>query len=231
MDYRILFIAPAAALVLSISTASAQLPVGWQPYSNAMAPNPDKVNSFRDGYEIGTDPASNALASRVLTIRSTLPQTAPTPRVGAAGQTAYGYAGQRVRFSGQVRGEGVRHWGGLYLGVGGDMLLGSVVIGEPGVEQHLPMGANVGAGSTGWQDVSVVIDVPADAESINLGLALVGEGQVWARGLRFETVGVDVPVSSTPIAIDWAQAREEQAQARRMMSQIPPQPLANATLD
>lgn len=229
MDYRILLIAPVAALVLSVGTASAQLPSGWRPLSLAITNNP--LTSGPHGYEIGIDPASASSKSRVLTVRSTAPQQGQTPSVGAAWQPAYGYAGQRVRLSGQVRAEGVRGWAGLYMGAGDEQLLNRLATGQPGVEQHLPMGAPVAVATADWQDLSVVIDVPADALSINLGLALVGEGQVWARGLRFETVGPAVALSSTAIGIDWAQAREFSAQSRRVLAQVPPQPLRNAALD
>jgi len=229
MDYRILFIAPLAALVLSVNSASAQLPTGWMPLSQAMTANPGSAGL--NGYEIGIDPATESSRTRVLTVRSTAPQIDQTPSVGAAWQQAYGYAGQRVRFSGQVRAEGVRGWAGLYLGAGDGTLLSRLALGQPGVEKHLPTGAGVAAGATGWQDVSVVVDVPAGALSINLGLALVGEGQVWARDLRFETVGADTALSTTPIGIDWARARQFMEQNRRTMAKAPPQPLLNTTLD
>jgi hypothetical protein len=189
------------------------------------------TSDWKGGYDIGIDPASDSSKSRILTVRSTAAQVAVTPSVGAAWQPAYGYAGQRLRFSGQVRTEGAPGWAGLYMGVGEDGVLWRLASGEAGAEQHLPMGARVAAGTAGWQDVSVVIDVPADAPAIHLGLALVGEGQVWARELRFETVGADVPLSSTPIGIDWAKAREFRAQTRRTLAQVPPQPLANTALD
>lgn len=229
MDYRILLTAPVAALVLSIGTASAQLPAGWRPLSLAVTGNP--LTSGPHGYEIGIDPASAASASRVLTIRSTAPQLGLTPSVGAAWQAAYGYAGQRVRLSGQVRAEGVRGWAGLYMGAGDEQLLQRLATGQPGVERQLPLGAPVAAATPGWQDLSVVIDVPADALSIHLGVALVGEGQVWVRGLRFETVGPGVAPSSTTVGIDWRQARAFHAHSRQIMAQVPPRPLVNAALD
>ena len=229
MDYRILIAAPLAALVLSVNSASAQLPAGWMPLSQAMTVTPNPTAGR--GYEIGIDPASNSSRSRVLTVRSTEPLRDQLPSVGAAWQPAYGYAGQRVRFSGQVRAEGVRGWAGLYLGAGDGQLLSRLALGQPGVEKHLPMGAGVAAGTTGWQDVSVVVDVPADALSINLGLALVGEGQVWARGLRFETVGADATLSTAAIGIDWTRARAFEEQNRRVMAQVPPQALVNAALE
>lgn len=229
MDYRILFIAPVAALVLSVGSASAQLPVGWRPQAIAVTTNP--LEGGPNGYEIGRAPTGDASKSRVLTIRSKASQNGRTPSVGAAWQPAYGYAGQRVRLSGQVRAEGVRGWAGLYMGAGDESPLARLALGEPGADRDLPMGAPVAVGTAGWQDLSVVIDVPADALAVHLGLALVGEGQVWARGLRFEAVGPGVALTSTSIGIDWAQARDVSAQTRREMAQWPPRPLINAALD
>jgi hypothetical protein len=38
----------------------------------------------------------------------------------------------------------------------------------------------------------VVLDVPAEAEAIALGVLLVGEGEAWLSGCAVETVGTDV---------------------------------------
>lgn len=73
--------------------------------------------------------------------------------------------------------------------------------------------------------------MPADAPVINIGLALVGEGQVWARGLRFEVVGSEVAPTQATIDIDVAQARRFHAEGRVQMAKLPPQPLVNAALD
>jgi hypothetical protein len=227
MDYRILLAAPLAALVLSVSAAELRLPGSWQPNKMAIPSGPVPLGS--SDYSIGVDPGDEASGERSLTIRSVGAFSTEAVSVGAARQLAYGYAGQRVRLAGQVRAEGARAWAGLYMGAGNWELLSNLSQGLPGVEQRLPMGA--AATATGWQDVSVVIDVPADALSIDLGLALVGEGQVWVRALRFEVVGPEVPVTRTPVGIDWQKARSFRAKSLGMMAQVPPLPLRNAALD
>lgn len=227
MDYRILLAAPLAALMLGVSAAELRLPNGWQPNKMAIPSALPPLGSA--DYAIGVDPADAASGARSLTIRSVGSFSTETVSFGAARQLAHGYAGQRVRLAGQVRAEGSRGWAGLYMGAGNRELLSNLAQGLAGVEQRLPMGA--AATASGWQDVSVVIDVPADTSSVDLGLALAGEGQVWARGLRFEVVGPEVPVTRTPVGIDWQQARSFFAKGRQAMAHVPPSPLRNAALD
>lgn len=228
MDYRILLIAPIAALVLSAGAAAPGMPAGWTSADHTMLATPSPT--MPRGYEIGLDPRPDPSGLPSLRVRSVAPLSSDTPSIGAAHQEAWGYAGSRVRLSGQVRAEGVRGWAGLYIGAGGFDLLSNLYLGKPGVELRLPKGA-AATSSTGWQDVSVVFDVPADAPVIDLGLALVGEGQVWARALRFEVVGPQVPVTSTTVDFDWARARAHFAKGRRVMASMPPMPLRNAALD
>lgn len=228
MDYRILLIAPIAALVLSAGAAAPRMPAGWLPADHTLLATPSP--QMPRGYEVGLDakPDPSGLAS--LSVRSVAPLSTETSSIGAAHQQASGYAGSRVRLSGQVRAEGVRGWAGLYIGAGDFDVLSNLFLGKPGIEQRLPKGA-AATSAAGWQDVSVVFDVPADAPVIDLGLALVGEGQVWARALRFEVVGQHVPVTTTPIGFDWAGARAHFTKSRQFMATLPPSPLANAALD
>lgn len=226
MDYRALALVPIAAFVLSVSAAAPRVPDGWHVFAISQTDQPDTGS----GFDIGLTPAGDATGTPTLTIRSTRPQLPRGPNFGALTQPAYGYAGQRVRFSAEMKAEGAAPWAGLYLTPGDGGLLNRVAEGAPGVEHRLPPGSAVAAGGE-WQPVSVVMDVPADAAIISVGLALVGEGQLWARQLRFEVVGRDVPVTDTPLNIDWARARQSFTESRRVMARIPPQPLANARLD
>lgn len=228
MDYRILLIAPIAALVLSAGAAAPRMPAGWSSADHAMLATPSPTPPH--GYDVGLEPQPDPSGLASLSVRSVAPLSPEAPSIGAARQQASGYAGSRVRLSGQVRAEGAPGWAGLYIGAGDFDVLSNLFLGKPGVEQRLPMGAAATSGA-GWQDVSVVFDVPADAPVIDLGLALVGEGQVWARALRFEVVGPHVPATNTPIGFDWARARAHFAKSRQHMALIPPMPLANAALD
>lgn len=226
MDYRALALIPIAALVLSVSAASPRLPEGWLVNSVSSGETPGADSAF----DISLLPASDAGATPTLTIRSTRPLRMDMPQLGALTQHAYGYASQRVRFSAEMRAQGAKAWAGLYMTPGNGNVLGRAAMGAPGIEDRLPPGAPVTADDQ-WQAVSVVMDVPADAPMLSVGMALVGEGQLWARRLHFEVVGPEVPVTRSTIAIDWAQARQTLAASQRTLAKLPPQALANARLD
>ena len=140
--------------------------------------------------------------------------------MGAVHQSTVGYAGKRVRFSGQVKAEGTRGWAGLYLGAGDLALLPGAAVRPPGAEKLLPAGSAVPAADGRWHDVSVVFDVPAGEGSIVFGLALVGEGQAWARGLRFDVVGPEVAPTQTTVGIDLQQVQRFLAQNREQMAKF-----------
>lgn len=229
MDYRALFLVPLAAVVISVSAAAPRMPDDW---------NFDAIAHSREyegaGYQAGIDPASEATGTPVLSLRSTgqmLP--APPTSVGVVSEQASGYGGQRVRFSAEVRKDGTSPWAGLFITPTSAAQVTRTARGEPGVEHKLPLGVPVASGAPGsdWQRIAVVMDVPASAPLLSVGLALVGEGQVWARKFSFEVVGPEVPVTTTPIGIDWAGSREHVRQAKQMMASMPPKPLANAQLD
>ncbi|MCE4556709.1 hypothetical protein [Pelomonas cellulosilytica] len=227
MDYRALVTIPLAALVLSVSAAAPRLPDDW--HLEAIVHHMQPTGG--PGYEAGLDPAAEATGTPVLRLRSTNPPQLPVPAsVGSVSQQASGYGGQRVRFSADVRAASGSRWAGLYMTPGGPNQLVRTARGAPGVEHRLPIGAAVPP-ATDWQRVSVVIDVPREAPLLTVGLALVGEGEVAMRRPSFEVVGRDVPVTTTPVGIDWAAARENVAQTKRVMAALPPAPLVNAQLD
>lgn len=227
MNYRAFLITPVAALVLSAGATDLPMPQGWMSSRPAYLLDP---MSRPDGYEIGID-TTVAGSSPSLTLRSVAPQRKDVPSVGHAYQTVSGYAGQRVRFSGQLRADTPGGWAGLYLAPGEHDVLVPLTAGQAGAEKRLPAGAAVPAADGVWREVSVVLDVPADAPFVTLGVAQVGEGQVWARELKFDVVGPEVAPTATPIGIDWAQARRFHAEASANIAKIPPQPLRNAALD
>jgi hypothetical protein len=50
-------------------------------------------------------------------------------------------------------------------------------------------------GTTEWAYHELVIDIPAGAPYIPIGLSLNGTGQVWARDMKFEEVSRDTPIT------------------------------------
>ena len=82
--------------------------------------------------------------------------------------------GKRVRLRGELRAEGVRKWGGLWMRVDGrgrDAVLAFDNMEERGV-----------SGSTPWRPVEVVLDVPPRAVNLALGFLLVGPGELEVGG-------------------------------------------------
>jgi hypothetical protein len=50
-------------------------------------------------------------------------------------------------------------------------------------------------GTSDWRSYAVVLDVPAESESISFGVLLAGQGRVWIDNVRFEVVDASVPVT------------------------------------
>jgi hypothetical protein len=192
MDYRILLAAPLAALALTASGRDdLQVPKGWFAGSSYAFP---QGNTYEAG--LATDlPAGQP---RALTIRPLGRRTRDD--IGTIGQPVMGYAGRRVRFSAQVKATGIDGWAGLVLGSGFVPLYLLPAMDEDAG----PPAVGVSA-CPQWCDVSVVADIPADSEgAASVALALVGNGQVWARGFKVEAVGPEVPVSTYRFAADVA---------------------------
>jgi hypothetical protein len=229
MNYRILLLAPLAAVVFSVGAASPRMPQGWFAFQMSHPADTATMTpaAALNGYEVGIDPSAGGAPT--LTIRSVAPKAPGPISAGSAYQSVLGYAGKRVRFSGELRAEAVRGWAGLYLGEGfGQLNIDVTAAGGRG--KPLPTGSAVPADGS-WHLMSVVLDVPAEATHLGLGVGLVGEGQVWARGLRFEVVGAEVPPTATPVGIDLEQARRFYAAALAETAKLPPSPLRNAALD
>jgi hypothetical protein len=96
------------------------------------------------------------------------------------------YRESRVRLSGDVRVRDVTGAASLWMRVDG-----------PGVEvlafdNALDRGLR---GTADWQRFNVVLDVPARAEKISIGVMLQNGGVVWTSALDFEKVARTVPVT------------------------------------
>jgi hypothetical protein len=229
MDYRILFLAPLAAIVLSVGAATPpRMPSGWLAHTPFIFS--EATLSTSKGYEIGIDPASDTASSPSLTVRFVAHTKPWIVDMGAAYQQLAGYGGKRLRFSGQLRADAVKGWAGLILGGGSWGHLDRIAVAAPDAEALLPAGAPVAADGV-WHDVSVVFDVPAEAAQTIIGLALAGEGQVWARNLQFQVVGSEVPTTPTMIGVDLQSARRADAEHMAELAKKSPTPLLNAALD
>ncbi|MDQ3588492.1 MAG: hypothetical protein M3375_09120 [Actinomycetota bacterium] len=99
---------------------------------------------------------------------------------------------RRVRFSGALKCKDVEDRVGLWMRVDGPpapegrrMLAFDNMAGRP-VD-----------GTTDWKRYEVVLDIPAEAWAIALGVLLVGQGQAWMSDFNVETVGPEVETTYT----------------------------------
>lgn len=209
MDYRILLAAPLAAAAVTASGADTlRQPEGWMAMASYAWPQGNT-------HEGGVAPETEASGQRALTVKA-LDKRRPT-EIGSISQYAFGYAGKRVRLTAQVKTAGTDGWGGLVISQGFNPL--PFLAFSEAYATTPPLGA---AGCPDWCEVSVVADVPADSEHggvVNVGLALVGSGQAWARSLRLEPVGSDVPVTTEVFAAQAAaELRQSAAQGQQMVA-------------
>ena len=216
MDTRSLFAIPLAVLALSASSADTlRLPAGWQGHGT-----PGQAAS----HAYGVAPDTEGQASRALTVQALGPRQ--TGELGAVWQTVTGYSGKRVRLSAQVKSTGVDGWAGLVVREGFLPLF--MLAGHP---EELPPSVEVGApGCQDWCAVSVVADIPADSfGAATVGLALIGNGQVWARDFKLEVVGREVPLTTQRFAAAQTDALREHFRRSlqdRATQVTPPQNLA-----
>jgi AraC-like DNA-binding protein len=96
---------------------------------------------------------------------------------------ATNYLGKRVRFSGYIKSQEVKSWGGLWMRIN-NSTAGILKIDNM---QNRPI-----SGDCEWSYYSVVLDVPESSAIINIGLLLNGSGKLLLSNVSFETVGLDV---------------------------------------
>ena len=51
-------------------------------------------------------------------------------------------------------------------------------------------------GTTDWNYYTIVLDVPQESTAINFGVLLIGSGEVWIDGIKFEEVDQSVPTTN-----------------------------------
>ena len=222
MDYRALLAAPLAAVAVSASGADElRKPVPWMASASYSWPQGNT-------HEAGVAPETEADGHRALTVK---PIGKRTPHeIGSIAQYAMGYAGKRVRFSAQVKASDVDGWAGLVVSMSPVPLPF-----QPFSPDTTPeFAARGAAGCPQWCDVSVVADIPAEGEFVgmtNVGLALMGNGQVWARAFKLEVVGKEVPLTTHRFAAEAAAATKVGMQQARQMMAAKPTPPQNLALE
>jgi hypothetical protein len=173
--HYILAVAAAATTVLALAATPAPLPPSW----TLLGQNPDKFTAGVDASPEGHGAKFMRNTTGDSTAWASLSQSIRAQR----------YVGQRVRFRARLRTQDLSNWAGLWMSInnkdGNTLAFYN--------SQNKPI-----KGNTGWQERSVVLDVPADAGVITFGAIGAGTGQVWMEPLAFETVGRDVAVDQMP---------------------------------
>lgn len=187
MDFKALIAAPLVAFLVVANANEVTMPQRWSAASTGSSSN---------SFQIGVDPQVSFNGQRALTVNAI--SGVEDVSFGTAIQyvNSFGYEGKRVRFSGMLKTKGVKTWAGLWLGSGFVTTLDNP-------SNILPAGTGSGRGDQDWQRVSVVMDVAADEKvGVSMGIALVGQGQLWVSDLKFEEVDTTVPVTATLVGLD-----------------------------
>ena len=181
----------ALAMPCALAAQSTSIPQGWF-----------KAGTAPQEYDVGTDDAVHRGGAASAYVRFVAAK--PTPRgFCTLMQTiaADDYRGTRIRLSGYLRGAGIKDEAGLWLRIDGPQR--SRPLGFGNTQSRLVPGAE-------WARADIVLDVPTDATSINFGLLLAGEGQVWVDDLELVQVSRDVPTTgvaprlpSSPLNLDF----------------------------
>jgi hypothetical protein len=148
-----------------------QVPTGWTGTADNTAE-----------YRIGVDRQFQYQGKPSLFLRSLVPE--PEGSAAVSQRFASGrYRSKRVRLSAMIRTEKVER--GAFL-----------TLRQTGGEDSSGDGTRL-SGSQTWKPYTIVIDIPADADTIAFGLSLSGPGTVWASGFDFREVSRSVPLTES----------------------------------
>lgn len=141
--------------------------------------------SKSSAYEIKLDPGQKSEHGNSISLQS----KGESDGMGTLMQviSADDFKGKRVRFSGYIKGMGVKSWAGLWMRI-------NKVDGAVSAFDNMEKRAFRGDGD--WKKYEVVLDIPNDSSTISFGALLSGSGHVWVGGLDFQIVDETVPVTA-----------------------------------
>ncbi|MCL6098639.1 MAG: hypothetical protein M1391_08700 [Bacteroidetes bacterium] len=156
-----------------------QIPKGW--FKAGMHPKE---------YEIKIDKGTTKDGNPSLLIESLNPKDEKD--IGNLMQviSADNYLGKRLKLSGEIKTEKVDAAACLWMRVDGEKIGPN----NPSLSFD-NMFTRAPKGTTDWKKYEIVLDVPANAKTINFGLMLIKTGKAWFSNLKIEEVGTDVPVT------------------------------------
>ena len=160
----------------------ADLPQGWSLGADpgAYESEIDTAASYHDQPSTSLKSTANANAQGFGTVQRSINDDLPQ------------YRGKRIRFSANVKAQGVEGWAGLWMRIDGAR---NPANGRPAFLGFDNMQGRPIAGTKDWQSYSIVLDVPEAAVGIYQGLLLHGSGHVWLNGVKVDVVGNDVPTT------------------------------------
>jgi hypothetical protein len=213
MKLKALIAAPIVAWLMIASAATIEKPMGWSWGATGSRP---------ESYEIGVDSSMTRNGKPSLTVQAKEQRATAFGDIHQYVQVP-GYSGKRVRFSGMLRVSSVDGWAGTYLWAGDRSTQNFDLL-------AMPLGSGRKGNDTQWQPVSVVIDVPDNADLIRMGLILMGNGQAWLSDLKFEEVGAEVAVTTSKVEVDTAQVLRDKEEIKKWTRQQPKAVPANLEL-
>jgi RNA polymerase sigma factor (sigma-70 family) len=157
-----------------------QLPAGV----TTKAPTGWHKNGSRPGaYTVGTDALNSWGGTPSAYVKSS---GAADGDFGGMMQTisAEQFLNKRVRLTAWMKTEDAQRGANLWMRVDGQSQGQSLAFDNMNNRQP--------KGTTGWQQYSVVLDVPANATALNYGVFVAGEGKAWINGLSIDPVGPEV---------------------------------------
>ena len=170
-----LFVIAILITVLIIADNNTKTPTGWFPAGS----NPSE-------YEIGIDNSIFQNGQACAYIKSKSPKE---NQFGTLMQTisAEYYLGKRLMLSGYIKSEDVNGWSGMWMRIDGEsnQQLGFDNMRDRAIK-----------GTTDWKKYEIVLDIPENSTTINYGVLLGGDGEVWFDNFELKEVDKNVPVTN-----------------------------------
>jgi len=94
--------------------------------------------------------------------------------------------GKRIRVSGWMKAQDVGNWAGVSLQVAN--LYGHIFASDNSFDRPIH-------GTTGWQPVTMVTDIPKEPCFIHLAPTLHGAGEIWCDDFQMDVVASDTPIT------------------------------------
>jgi hypothetical protein len=161
--------------VIIVANNNNKIPNGWYPKGS----NPSE-------YEIGIDNSIFQNGQACAYIKSKSPKE---NQFGTLMQTisAENYLGKRLMLSGYIKSENVNGWSGMWMRIDDENGKQS----EFDNMQNRPI-----KGTTNWKKYEIVLDIPENSRTINYGVLLGGDGEVWFDNFELKEVDKNVPVTN-----------------------------------